>query len=202
GRARRLLLAPSRRCERSGARRGEGAWVIAGGVSVAAVSLAFVWARGISPRLTISLFGKKLGFKPDRSRRLSRPVPPRLKAAFERAWSRLDPLDFGLKLLEERRHLRLRYFVVDVSYGFRDPLLTGRLVGALSVLAVVLPAPIEIRQAPRWDFEDGWEISVDGRALVRPWLMALDVATYVVRTLARRAPQSAASASPGPNQVR
>jgi len=173
------------RLDVSGRARGEanGAWVVAGGMSLAVVSVAFVWARGIAPRLTVSLFGKKLAWKPEWNRRLSRPMPKRVKAASQRAWSRIDPLDLGLKLLEERRHLRLRYFVVDLSYGFRDPLLTGRLVGALSVLSVVLPAPIEIRQTPRWDFEDGWEISVDGRALLRPWLMALDIAAYVVRTV-------------------
>jgi hypothetical protein len=75
--------------------------------------------------------------------------------------------------------------VLDLAYGFRDPLLTGRLVGAISVLAAVLPAPIEVRQAPRWDFEDGWEVSLDGRAVVKPWLMLLDTAAYVVRQMLR-----------------
>ena len=50
---------------------------------------------------------------------------------------------------------------------------------------MVLPAPIEVRQAPRWDFEDGWEVSVDGRAIVKPWLMLLDTGAYVVRQMVR-----------------
>jgi len=187
----------------SGRARGEanGSWAVAGGVSLAAMSVAFVWARAVEPRITISVFGRKLAWKPRQGRPRARRVPGRVKAASQRIWARLDPLDLALKVLEERRHLRLRYLVVDLEYGFRDPLLTGRLVGALAMLSAVLPPAIEIRQAPRWDFEDGWEIVVDGRATLRPWLMALDLAAYVVSKVARRAPR-AALATPGPSEVR
>jgi hypothetical protein len=184
--------------------RGEadGAWVAAGGCSMARLSLAFVWARGVKPRLDVSFFGRKLALKPAWSRRLSRPLPARLKAASGRAWARLDPLELALKLLEERRHVRLRHLVIDTAYGFRDPLLTGRLVGALALLAAVVPPPIQINQSPRWDFEEGWELSLDGRAWVRPWLMALDVAVYVVRRLATPSAPRAPLAAAGPSEVR
>jgi len=167
----------------SGQARGEadGSWVVAGGVSLSAVSLAFVGASGVPLQLSFLLFGRKLAWTANWSRRLSRPVPKRVKAASRRAWARVDPLGLALKLLDERRHARLRYLVLDLSYGFRDPLLTGRLMGALSALSAVLPRPIEIRQAARWDFEDGWQIGVDGRAVVKPWLMLLDIVAYVVR---------------------
>lgn len=176
------------RLDVSGRARGEadGNWVVAGGISLAAVSIAFVWGRAVSPRLTFLFWGRKVAWKPDWSRRLGRPVPKRVKTASRRAWARVEPLDLALKILEERRHLRLRYLVLELGYGFRDPVLTGRLVGALSVLSAVLPATVELRQAPRWDFEDGWDISVDGRAIVKPWLMLLDVAAYVVRQMASR----------------
>ena len=175
------------RLDVSGRARGEpdGSWVVGGGVSLAAVSVALVWARGVSPQLSFLFFGKKLDFKPQWGRRLSRPVPERVKAASRRAWSRVDPLSLALKLLEERRHFRLRYCVLDLAYGFRDPVLTGQLVGAISALSAVLPRPFEVRQAPRWDFEDGWDVSVDGRAVVKPWLMLLDTGVYVVRQMVR-----------------
>ncbi|HXK17157.1 MAG TPA: hypothetical protein VNG33_05130 [Polyangiaceae bacterium] len=171
------------RFELSGRARGEadGSWMVAGGVSLAAVSLAFVGARGVPLQLSFLLFGRKLAWKAHWGKQLVRPVPKRVQAASRRAWARVDPLGLALKLLDERRHARLRYLVLDLAYGFRDPLLTGRLVGAISALSAVLPAPIEIRQAPRWDFEDGWQIGVDGRAVVRPWLMLLDILAYVVR---------------------
>lgn len=184
---------------------GDGAWAIAGGLAVSVVSLAFVWARGLAPRLTVSIFGRKLALSPKWGEKLARPVPKRVKHASKRAFDRLDPLDLALQLLEERRHLRLRHLVIDAAYGFRDPLLTGRLVGALSMLSAVVPPPIQIRQAPRWDFEEGWEISVDGRAWLRPWLILLDLAVYVVRRLSarpRRARPAAALAAPGSSEVR
>lgn len=162
----------------------DGSWVVAGGVTLGLVGAAFVWARGIPPQVSFLLGGKKLPWKPDFGewgKRASRPVPKRVKAVSSRLWSRVDPLPLALKVLEERRHVRLRYLVLDLAYGFRDPLLTGRLVGALSALSAVLPAPIEIRQAPRWDFEDGWEVTLDARAVLRPWLMVLDLLVYVVR---------------------
>jgi hypothetical protein len=189
----------------TGRARGEadGNWLVGGGVSLAGLSVAFVSARGIGLQLTFLFFGRKLTWKPDWTRRLARPVPKRVKAASRKAWSRVEPLGLLLKLLEERRHLRLRYFVVELAYGFRDPLLTGRLAGALSVLSAVLPPPIELRQAPRWDFEDGWSVSVDGRAIVKPWLMLLDLAAYVVRQMAsRKAPEAQRLAAEGPSQLR
>jgi hypothetical protein len=178
------------RFEVSGRARGlaDGSWVVGGGVSIAALSIALVWARGVRPQLSFLIFGHKLAFAPRLGERLSRPVPARVKAISRRAWARVDPLDFALKLLEERRHLRLRYLMLDLGYGFRDPLLTGRLAGAISALSAVLPAPIEVRHQPRWDFEDGWEITVDGRAIVKPWLMLLDTCAYVVRQMLRASP--------------
>ncbi|RYZ06663.1 MAG: hypothetical protein EOO73_15305 [Myxococcales bacterium] len=177
------------RLDVSGKARGnpDGSWVVAGGVTLGVVGAAFVWARGLSPHVSVLVFGQKLLWKPQWTgnwkTRATRPIPARVKAASARLWSRMDPLALGLKLLDERRHVRLRYLVVDLAYGFRDPLLTGRLVGALSVLSAVLPPPVEIRQAPRWDFEDGWDVGVDARAVLRPWLVALDILIYVVRQL-------------------
>ncbi len=187
----------------SGRARGEadGSWVVAGGISLAATSVAFVWGRGVGPRLTFLLFGRKLAWKPAWTRRLGRPMPKHVKAASQRAWARIEPLDLALKVLEERRHVRLRYLVVDLAYGFRDPLLTGRLVGALAMLSAVLPRAVELRQAPRWNFEDGWDISIDGRAIVKPWLMLLDVAAYVVRTMGS-APRSQPLVADGPGPLR
>lgn len=166
----------------------DGSWVIGGGVSLSALSVALVWARGVSPQLSFLLFGRKLSFEPRLGKRLARPVPERVKAASRRAWHRVDPLDLALKVVEERKHVRVRYLLLDLAYGFRDPVLTGRLVGAIAALSAVLPSPIEVRQAPRWDFEDGWEIVVDGRAIVRPWLMLLDMGAYVVRQLLGKVP--------------
>jgi len=181
----------------------DGGWFVAGGFSLSLASVAFVWARGVSPQLTFLLFGRKLSWKPEWNRRLSRPVPKSVKAASRRAWARVDPLSLALKILEERRHLRLRYLNVDLAYGFRDPLLTGRLVAALSMLSAVLPATVELRQAPRWDFEDGWEVTLDGRAVMKPWLMLLNVAAYVIRQMGSRpAPPSQPLAAEGPSQLR
>jgi hypothetical protein len=178
------------RFEVNGRARGlaDGSWVVGAGVSLAAVSVALVWARGVRPQLSFLIFGRKLAFQPQLGDRLTKPVPESIKAASRRAWRRVDPLGLALKLLDERRHVRLRYLVLDLDYGFKDPLLTGKLCGAISALAAVLPPPIEVRQAPRWDFEDGWEVTVDGRAMVKPWLMLLDTGAYVVRQMARATP--------------
>jgi hypothetical protein len=178
------------RFEISGRARGlaDGSWVVGGGVSLAALSVALVWARGVRPQLSFLIAGHKLAISPHLGERWSKPVPARVKAASRRAWARVDPLNLALKLLEERRHVRVRYLVLDLDYGFRDPLLTGRLAGALSVLSAVLPAPIEVRHQPRWDFEDGWELTLDGRAIVKPWLMLLDTGAYVVRQMVRASP--------------
>lgn len=181
-----LVLAWPLRLDVNVQARGEqdGGWVVAGGATLGAVGAAFIWARGISPQLSLLVLGRKLSWKPTWPKWngvASRRASGRLQRATSRLWSRLDPLGLAVQLLEERRHVRLRYLVVDLAYGFRDPLLTGRLVGALSALSAVLPARIEIRQNPRWDFEDGWELALDSRAVLRPWLMALDVLLYVVR---------------------
>ncbi len=86
-------------------------------------------------------------------------------------------------MLGERRHFRVRRLELDLDYGFRDPVLTGKLVGALSVLSGVLPPPFVIRQRPRWDFEDGWEAALDARAVGRPLLVLLGLGIYVLRAV-------------------
>jgi hypothetical protein len=191
--------------------RGEadGGWVVAGGASLSVLATAFVWSRGIPPQLTFFLFGRKLAWKLDWRRRKSKPQRKReaeqgrASRGVRRAWGKVDPLGLMTQVLSERRHFRLRYLVFDLDYGFRDPLLTGRLVGALAALSGVLPAPIEIRQRPRWDFEDGWTVQLDGRAIVKPWLVLLDLVVYVVRRMASRAarvPEPLPAV--GPNELR
>jgi hypothetical protein len=168
----------------SGRAKGEadGRFVVAAGASLSFVSLAFVWATGVRPELNLFVFGRKWRFRSRPKGRKAR-EPEATTERSNDAWERVDPLKLLLKLVSERRHLRLRYLVLDLAYGFRDPLLTGRLVGAISALSGVLPPPIEIRQRPRWDFEDGWEVALDGRAFVKPWLVLLETGTYVVREM-------------------
>jgi hypothetical protein len=166
--------------------RGEadGRWVVVGGASLGVLALTFAWASGVPGQVTVLLFGRKAGGLAAWGRRRAAQGGLQMRrrpSGAKRGRPGLDPLDFALKLIEERRHLRLRYLVIDVGYGFREPLLTGRLAGALAMLSVVVPPRVELRHRPRWNFEDGWEIDVDGRAIVRPWLMLLDVGAYVVR---------------------
>ena len=66
---------------------GDGSWAVAGGVSVSLLALAFVWARGVEPRLNVTCFGRKLALPSQLPRRLTRPVPARVKAASRRACS-------------------------------------------------------------------------------------------------------------------
>lgn len=193
--------------------RGEadGSWVIAGGASFSLLAVAFVWGRGVPARLTFFVFGRKLAWKPTWGGRESQsaqdstrdPKPRRLGRVARRAWEKVDPLGLAAQLLSERRHFRLRYLVFDLDYGFRDPLLTGRLVGALAALSGVLPAPIEVRQRPRWDFEDGWTVQLDGRAIVKPWLILLDLGLYMLRRLTSRTAQvTEPLPAAGPNELR
>lgn len=186
--------------------RGEadGRWMVAGGASLSVLAVTFVWARGVPAQLTFLLFGRKLAWKPKWGGGPRKPAEPTKPTKPEKRskTTRADPLGFALQLLSERRHFRLRYLVLDLEYGFRDPLLTGRLVGALAALSGVLPAPVEIRQRPRWDFEDGWDVQLDGRAIARPWLVLLDLAFYVLRQKASRtAPVAAPLPAAGLNEV-
>src|SRR5688572_22068252 len=91
-----LVLWPLR-FEVSGRARGlaDGSWVVGGGMSLSVVSIALVWARGVSPQLSFLVFGHKLAFEPRLGARWSRPVPARVKAA----WRRVEPLSLALKLL-------------------------------------------------------------------------------------------------------
>ncbi len=182
-----VMLYPLR-LDVSGRARGlaDGSWAVGGGASLLGISVALSWARGAAPRVSVVVLGHKLKLEPRRAKPKPEPEPQREKRPARGRWRRVDPVGLALKLLDERKHLRVRYLLLDLSYGFRDPLLTGRLVGAIAALAAVLPQPIEVRQAPRWDFEDGWEAVLDGRVIVRPWLIALDTGAYVARHMLSR----------------
>ena len=49
----------------------DGGWVVAGGLSLPLTSVAFVWGRGLSPRLSFLLLGRKLSWHPRWSQRLA-----------------------------------------------------------------------------------------------------------------------------------
>lgn len=183
------------RLDVSGRARGmsDGSWVLAGGASLSFVSVAFVMARGAEPEFTLVAFGRRSRWKPGKRKKRKAPGEREPSAVRERrhgaARNLQSEADLGwvAHLMEQRKHFRLRYLVLELDYGFQDPLITGRLAAALAALTGALPSRVRLQQRPRWNFEDGWEAKLDGRAIVRPLLAALHFGAYVLR---RRAPST------------
>lgn len=175
--------------------RGEpgGVWALAGGLQVGPVAASGVAAAGLAPRGQVHVFGRKIA-----DRELTRGSEPReeptqpaservkrWRQLAERGWGRLnahvDPGELLVFLLQERRRIVVRQLDVDLAYSFRDILLTGKLLAALSVLSGMLPPPVRLRHGASWDWVDRGRASVQGSIVVWPGWMLVDTTWFVIR---------------------
>lgn len=70
---------------------------------------------------------------------------------------------------------------LELSYGFRDIALTGRISAALYVLAGVVPQPIVVRQSPNWDGDERFELAAAGAVSLQPALVLYDLLWYKLK---------------------
>ncbi len=164
-----------------------GAWALAAGAQLGPFVASGVGARGVTPRIELRLFGRKLWGEElgQGEEREARPLDRTRKryAGIER-WFDVDTL--GLWLLDERRRVRIEQMVLDLRYSFQDVALTGKMLGAVYVLSGLLPPPIELRQEVSWESVDRASAALDARIKLRPGLILVDSAWFVLRNVKLR----------------
>jgi hypothetical protein len=172
-----------------------GSWALGFGVEVGPLQLAGVLGTAAPKRLELQLFGRQIaltrlltGRRKKKAAEADAKSKPEELVKRRRLPSWLDPLDVALFLLDERRHLRPERLELELDYGFRDVALTGKLSGALYVLSAVMPAQVTIKQNPRWDGADTWQVHLDGRLALWPGLVLVEVLWYMFRARFRRRP--------------
>lgn len=175
--------------------RADASWVVAFGVETGPFQLAGVLARQSPARLDLRLFGRRLSLH---RRARARTKKPRARAPASGkprrrlpAW--IDPVDAALFLLEERRHVQIEQLDLELDYGFRDVALTGKLAGALYVLAGVLPPSVTLRHNPSWEGTETWQAHAEGRVALWPGLVLVEVLWYMIRARLRHRPASPAA---------
>jgi hypothetical protein len=164
-----------------------GAWALAAGAQLGPFVASGVGARGVTPRIELRLFGRKLwgeelgGHGESETRPLDR---ARKRYAGVERWFDVDT--FGLWLLDERRRVRIEQMVLELRYSFQDVALTGKMLGAVYVLSGLLPPPIELRQEVSWESVDRASAALDARIKLRPGLILVDSAWFVLRNVKLR----------------
>jgi hypothetical protein len=166
-----------------------GAWALAAGAQLGPFVASGVGAHGVTPRLELRLFGRKLWGEELGGRSARDAQAPEQEKWRERyrgleRWFDLDTL--GLWLLDERRRIRVDRMVVELHYSFQDVALTGKMLGAVYVLSGLLPPPIELRQEVSWDSEDRASAALDAKVLLWPGLILVDSALFVLRNVKLR----------------
>jgi hypothetical protein len=175
-----------------------GAWALAAGGQLGPFVASGVGARGVTPRVELRLFGRKvwsteLGelFAPtpesaeSSERRFDHAVEV-ARARYSRLERWFDPMEVGLWLLDERRRLRVDRMVVELRYSFQDVALTGKIMAAVYVLSGLLPPQLELRQEVSWESVDRASAALDGRIKLRPGLILVDSALFVLRRVKLR----------------
>ncbi|MDQ2644641.1 MAG: hypothetical protein M3020_12545 [Myxococcota bacterium] len=173
-----------------GVGRANGAWALAFGVEVGPVQLGGVTGSAAT-KLELRLFGFRVPLPRSREKRAPRPEEPKAPAdpgRVSRFFEGLDPVDAGLFVLDERRHIAVESLDVTLDYGFRDVALTGKIAGALYMLAGVLPPRVRIHQNPSWGGAETWQAHLAGRVATWPALVVADVLWYIIRARLRRRP--------------
>jgi hypothetical protein len=172
-----------------GVGQASGAWAVAFGVEVGPLQLAGVTGSAVT-KLDLRLFGFRVPWSREkRAPRREKPKPaPSEPPRRRRFLDGIDPVDAGLFLLDERRHVSIESLDVTLDYGFRDVALTGKIVGALYMLAGALPPQVRIHQNPSWEGAETWQAHVAGRIATWPALVVAEVLWYIIRARMRRRP--------------
>jgi hypothetical protein len=172
-----------------GVGQASGAWAVAFGVELGPLQLAGMTGSAAT-KLDLRLFGFRVPLS--REKRAPRREKPKPEPSEPRRRSRfldgIDPVDAGLFLLDERRHVAIESLDVTLDYGFRDVALTGKIVGALYMLAGALPPQVRIHQNPSWEGAETWQAHVAGRIATWPALVVAEVLWYIIRARMRRRP--------------
>ena len=168
-----------------------GAWALAFGVEVGPLQLAGV-AGSAATRLDLRLFGFRLPLSrakraPRRKKRETPPTPPG-PSRVSRLFEGIEPVDAGLFLLGQRRRVVVESLDVTLDYGFRDVALTGKIAGALYMLAGALPPQVRIHQNPSWEGAETWQAHAAGRVATWPVLVVAEVLWDIIRARLRRRP--------------
>jgi hypothetical protein len=171
-----------------------GAWAVAAGGQLGPLVASGVGARGVTPRVELRLFGRKVWSKSlnelagagEESAEKPGKKLDRARASYARVERWFDPADLGLWLLEERRRVRIDRMVLKLRYSFQDVALTGKMLGAIYVLSGILPPPLELRQEVSWDSEDRASAVLDGQIKVWPGLILVDSALFMLRNVRLR----------------
>jgi hypothetical protein len=166
-----------------------GAWVVAFGFELGFLQLAGVTQSAAALELDTRVFGRRWRFGGKSKQRTPDPVPARPKASRKLPpW--LDPVDAALFLLDERRRVTIERLDVELDYGFRDVVLTGKIAGALYALSGVLPERIRIVQRPSWGGGEAWQAQASGRIAFWPGLVLAEVLWYMLRARSRWRPEA------------
>jgi hypothetical protein len=167
-----------------------GAWAFAAGGQVGPLVASGVGARGVTPRVELRLFGRRVWGKSleelaEAGKSTEKPGEKldRARAGYARVERWFDPADLGLWLLGERRRVRIDRMVLELRYSFQDVALTGKMLGAIYVLSSLLPPELELRQEVSWDSEDRASAALDGQIKVWPGLILVDSALFMVRNV-------------------
>ncbi len=184
------------------------AWAAAGGLQVGPFTASAVAARGVSPRAELFAFGRCVHKLPkegddEEEDEADDPALERAKRALRRGKGVLGVVDrrWGLSevaefLLGERKRIRVHRFDVDLAYSFRDVILTGKFLAALSVLSGLAPPPVAIRHSPSWEWEDKLNGTLAGTIYIWPVRLLVDGLWFVVRKF-RVSPRTAVASQEG-----
>jgi hypothetical protein len=172
--------------------RGEpdGAWLAAFGAGLGPLAMAAVVARGTALRVELFCFGRRLDFwrtwrvrarkRAETSEKPPERAPVPLAARIEAAKRHAN---FALGL---ERRVDIESLILELTYGFRDVALTGRILGAVIVLSQILPRAVIVHQTPLWGGPERWEVRGQGKIGLWVGLVLVDVLWYMLRTRLRR----------------
>jgi hypothetical protein len=175
--------------------RGEpsGVWILAGGAQLGPLALSGAAGRDVPSVMQAHVLGRRVWQRPAGPSK--REPSPEQRSRKQRLRRRLDPLDFALFLVRERRRIRVDRLDVDLDYSFADVALTGKMMGAIFMLSAVLPPRIVVRQRSSWESVDKAALHLSGSMRVFFVLLILDVLSYR-RKSTKRVPRRANSPNP------
>lgn len=164
----------------------DGSWAIAGGASMAGLTITLAGARGVPFAIAVRLFGRTIVERKlaaiEAPKASPEERPSRIVAWLKR---RIDLWALAVFLFEELRLIHIKELDAEVELGLHDAALAGQIAGGLAVISALVSPLGALRYNVDWSGKERLAVSGSIAIAISPARIAWDTGRFVMASGAR-----------------
>lgn len=175
----------------------DGSWAIAGGASMAGLTITLAGARGVPFAIAVRLFGRTIVER--KLAAIEAPkAPSKERASRLAAWlkRRIDPWSLAVFLFEELLLIQVKELDAEVELGLHDAALAGQIAGGLAVISALVSPLGALRYNVDWSGKERLAVSGSIAIAISPARIVWDTGRFVMASGAKRQPRQLTERTP------